>query len=41
MTVALYNVSIANTQANMTAGGGKLANMTGGPIRSAFSNATK
>ena len=44
---------VANAQANMTAGGGKLANMTAGaanmtkpnmtagPIRSAISNATK
>ena len=31
VTVALYNVNVANAQANMTAG----------PIRSAISNATK
>jgi hypothetical protein len=53
VTVAIYNVNVANAQANMTAGGGKLANMTAGaanmtkpnmtagPIRSAISNATK
>ena len=41
VTVALYSVNVANAQPNMTAGGGKLANMTAGPIRSAISNATK
>jgi len=41
VTVAFYNVNVANALANMTAGGGKLANMTAGPIRSAISNATK
>ena len=36
VTVALYNVNVANAQANMTAGGGKPANMT-----SAAGNMTK
>ncbi len=36
VAVALYNVNVANAQANMTAGGGKLANMT-----SAAGNMTK
>ncbi|MFY9797712.1 MAG: hypothetical protein WAK17_04255 [Candidatus Nitrosopolaris sp.] len=41
--MALYNVNVANAQANMTAGGGNMtkANMTAGPIKSAISNATK
>ena len=53
VTVAIYNVNIAHGQANMTAGVGKLANMTSGggnltkanmttgPIGSAISNAPK
>jgi hypothetical protein len=43
VTVALYNVNVANAQANMTAGGGKLTNMTagGGNMTAGGGNMTK
>ena len=41
VTVAIYNVNVANAQANMTAGGGKLANITVANMTAGGANMTK
>ena len=40
VTVAIYNVNVAHAQANMTAGGGKLDNMTAGAANMTKPNMT-